>query len=74
MAIEENNRILQYVMRLKNAEKIWLNGGYSPNEMLRLMPGGIRNKIEVLGRNKVYPNDPCPCGSGKKDKKCCGRR
>ena len=23
--------------------------------------------------NKVYPNDPCPCGSGKKYKKCCGR-
>lgn len=23
---------------------------------------------------KVYPNDPCPCGSGKKYKKCCGRR
>ena len=22
---------------------------------------------------KVYPNDPCPCGSGKKFKKCCGR-
>ena len=23
---------------------------------------------------KVYPNDPCPCGSGKKYKQCCGRR
>ena len=23
---------------------------------------------------KVYPNDPCPCGSGKKYKNCCGRR
>ena len=22
---------------------------------------------------KIYPNDPCPCGSGKKDKKCCGK-
>jgi hypothetical protein len=22
---------------------------------------------------KVYPNDPCPCGSGKKFKKCCGK-
>ena len=22
---------------------------------------------------QVYPNDPCPCGSGKKYKKCCGR-
>ena len=23
---------------------------------------------------KVYPNDPCPCGSGKKFKQCCGRK
>ena len=22
---------------------------------------------------KIYPNDPCPCGSGKKFKKCCGK-
>ena len=28
-------------------------------------------KREVL---KVYPNDPCPCGSGKKYKQCCGRK
>lgn len=29
--------------------------------------GTVRNEV------KVYPNDPCPCGSGKKYKKCCGR-
>ena len=23
--------------------------------------------------HKIYPNDPCPCGSGKKYKKCCGK-
>jgi preprotein translocase subunit SecA len=23
---------------------------------------------------KIYPNDPCPCGSGKKFKQCCGRK
>ncbi len=38
------------------------------------------NKDESLARTpkkredkKVYPNDPCPCGSGKKYKQCCGR-
>lgn len=25
-------------------------------------------------RKKVYPNEPCPCGSGKKYKNCCGRK
>lgn len=28
----------------------------------------------VVKEAKVYPNDPCPCGSGKKYKKCCGRK
>ena len=27
----------------------------------------------VRKENKVYPNDPCPCGSGKKYKKCHGK-
>ena len=26
----------------------------------------------VRNEQKIYPNDPCPCGSGKKYKKCCG--
>ena len=25
-------------------------------------------------QDKIYPNDPCPCGSGKKYKQCCGRK
>ena len=39
------------------------------------------NKDESLARapkkrdaQKIYPNDPCPCGSGKKYKQCCGRK
>ena len=39
------------------------------------------NKDDTLARapqkraaEKVYPNDPCPCGSGKKYKQCCGRK
>lgn len=27
----------------------------------------------VRKAQKIFPNDPCPCGSGKKYKKCCGR-
>ena len=30
-------------------------------------------KGPVKKETKVYPNDPCPCGSGKKYKQCCGR-
>lgn len=28
----------------------------------------------VIKDQKIYPNDPCPCGSGKKYKKCCGKK
>lgn len=31
-------------------------------------------KISPLIADTVRPNDPCPCGSGKKAKKCCGRQ
>lgn len=29
--------------------------------------------MTVVKPEKIYPNDPCPCGSGKKYKKCCGK-
>ena len=38
-----------------------------------LYPKGLDgNAVRV--EKKIYPNDPCPCGSGKKYKKCCGRK
>lgn len=36
------------------------------------MPNGMNGPVQA-GQKKIYPNDPCPCGSGKKYKKCCGR-
>ena len=30
-------------------------------------------RIKKLSGIKTYPNDPCPCGSGRKYKKCCGK-
>ena len=32
-----------------------------------------KSSTTIVKDKKVYPNDPCPCGSGKKYKKCCGR-
>jgi len=39
-----------------------------PNGNQASMPAGSR----TVGSRKIYPNEPCPCGSGKKYKKCCG--
>jgi len=32
-----------------------------------------KSSTTIVKNAKVYPNDPCPCGSGKKYKKCCGK-
>jgi preprotein translocase subunit SecA len=32
-----------------------------------------KNSKTVVNKNKVGRNDPCPCGSGKKYKQCCGK-
>ncbi len=32
-----------------------------------------KESTTVHKEKKIYPNDPCPCGSGKKYKKCCGK-
>ncbi len=34
----------------------------------------LQKQPKKRAENKVYPNDPCPCGSGKKYKQCCGRK
>ena len=59
------------------------------SSMAAEMLAGARDEIEKRGFSldldstagtapetpkKIYPNDPCPCGSGKKYKKCCGRK
>ena len=34
----------------------------------------VRDKMMPFNNGKkIYPNEPCPCGSGKKFKKCCGK-
>lgn len=32
-----------------------------------------KRSTTIVKETRVYPNDPCPCGSGKKYKKCCGK-
>ena len=33
-----------------------------------------KSSTTIVKEAKIYPNDPCPCGSGKKYKKCCGKK
>jgi preprotein translocase subunit SecA len=43
-------------------------------EQARMAGAGDQQQVQQVVRNaaKVGRNDPCPCGSGKKYKKCCG--
>jgi hypothetical protein len=63
------------LMDARNNMRLWSNKGYSPNEMRKLLedrsPQNDPSQIVVPERKKISPNDPCPCGNGKKYKKCC---
>ena len=54
-------KIEQLVKEYKNIIPMWIYNGYSINEYSKI-------KKDKIGRN-----DLCPCGSGKKYKKCCGK-
>ena len=49
------------------------NAIFTPEEKEALYKEQKRSTTVVNETPKVYPNDPCPCGSGKKYKKCCGK-
>jgi hypothetical protein len=58
-----------------NNSRMMKNKGYTPNELRDIMdaerPKNTQPEILVQECRKVGMNDPCPCGSGKKYKKCC---
>ena len=47
-------------------------GEGQPQSRPEMRPPGEKQKTVVRDGDKVGRNDPCPCGSGKKYKKCCG--
>ncbi len=48
------------------------NDIYTPEEQKALYREQKQSTTIRKGK-KIYPNDPCPCGSGKKYKNCCGK-
>lgn len=69
------------LVRLHNHTRQWVIKGYSPSELAQIerkvlgpiASGKKADVVDFATRKKVGRNDPCPCGSGKKFKKCCGR-
>ena len=72
---ESVKQIVPVAINVANAVRLIENRGHTPNEL----HGLERKQVQPLFKQpeektvKVGRNDPCPCGSGKKYKKCCGR-
>ncbi|MCI9075562.1 MAG: plasmid pRiA4b ORF-3 family protein [Dorea sp.] len=62
---------------LQNYTRVIRYRGYTQKEYLNMQSPERMQRGKVIafpGNKKIYPNDPCPCGSGKKYKKCCGKK
>ncbi|MBQ7776219.1 MAG: SEC-C domain-containing protein [Lachnospiraceae bacterium] len=78
----EVNLVFDKALLYKNmvgAEADWLYGLEEWNaifdeETKKALYKEQKSSTTIKKATKVYPNDPCPCGSGKKYKKCCGRK
>ncbi|WML58800.1 SEC-C metal-binding domain-containing protein [Neobacillus sp. PS2-9] len=65
--------ITAHAMEIYNQTRMWILKGYSPSELAQEEMKHLLPLPSVDENKKVGRNDPCPCGSGKKYKKCCGK-
>jgi preprotein translocase subunit SecA len=68
-SIREQTVKMLLTVRVQKEEPIKREQVAKPAEMR----GEIATQKKASSEKKVGRNDPCPCGSGKKYKKCCGR-
>ncbi|WP_232214173.1 Rho termination factor N-terminal domain-containing protein [Bacillus sp. SG-1] len=77
-SLETIQSVMDRVVKLMNNTRQWFLKGHTSvelssvekNHLQHVRSAGTSQRIEVV---KVGRNEPCPCGSGKKYKKCCGR-
>ncbi len=75
--LETLQAFMDKVVLLNNHTRQWFLKGYAPLEIWQgnhasSHPSKRADVIHLATRKKIGRNDPCPCGSGKKFKKCCG--
>lgn len=82
--METLSSITNLLVPLMNSTKQWAIKGYSPEELsakrasVSLLLNNVQSQatqaevIDIQSKKKIGRNDPCPCASGKKFKKCCG--
>ncbi len=76
-SFEEAKEFMPVMMEMYNHMRQWILKGHSPQEIFekkekpKLKPLPQERFVFPKDKKKVGRNDPCPCGSGKKYKKCC---
>ena len=73
LSADKTKALMSLVFDLANNVRSWLNNGHTPSELAardgRHLTPRTNEPIRVI---KIGRNEPCPCESGKKYKKCCG--
>ena len=78
---QQIKELVKLIMEVYNTSRLWANHGFTPMEMsqnktesnIRYFNSPLDHRIvKQASVEKIGRNDPCPCGSGKKYKKCCG--
>jgi len=65
------NEFLHMLMEVYNNTRSFENNGFTPDELRKVYEIERSEEIVIHRPKKVGRNEPCPCGSGKKFKKCC---
>ena len=78
IVFDNENQIKMFVdlvFEVMNHSRLWSNCGYTPAELskLRIQSSNVVEQGQSAKSIKVGRNEPCPCGSGLKYKKCCGK-
>ena len=75
---KQMNEYVQAISLIANNTRIWENRGHTPHELFEMETHHLKpmpNKpFSVIDGGKTGRNEPCPCGSGKKYKRCCGKK
>lgn len=80
-SIEAIQPVMNQLMDVMNHTRQWILKGFTPAEILEkerkqqkiIQKVSKKESKKLVRRKKIGRNDPCPCGSGKKYKKCHGR-
>jgi len=69
--VDKINAFMQVVMAAHNNTRMFENNGFTPNELGKILESQHPKEPIIHQPKKVGRNDTCPCGSGKKFKRCC---